>query len=239
MKIKTKEMKKLLLVLSIIALMLPKQIKAQNNNGALAGALVGAIAVGAAAAAAQEAYNEAIELQGAQYVLANTDYTVFSLSRINRSGKKAKDQSAVSIYAFRLSAKGEGRQILLALLSAGWVNENGVDFSKIRWEVLSAEEWFDMMRAYVKRASDVDLSTSELSQSIIINNGVKKGNKLIVKFPKLSGDYYKVKDYSDDYKIVYNEKSFGLFIKETRDLVQVGRGVLIKAHEYMAIGSKE
>ena len=224
------------LLLALLYIGAPTKTQAQNNGGAIAGALVGAIAVGAAAAAANEAYKEAIELQATQYILANTDMTVFSLSAFSASGgTKAKDQSAVSIFAFRLNNKSTGkRQVMLALLSKGWANEYGVDYSKIKWEILDGQQWIKMAQAYVWRASDVDLDESKLIQSDIVNNGVKYNGKMIVKFPKLSGDYYKVKDYSDDYKIVFNEKSFGLFIKETKDLVQLRRGTIVEIHKFLA-----
>lgn len=39
-------------------------------------------------------------------------------------------------------------------------------------------------------------------------------------------------DYSPQMKFIYNEKSLGIFLKETMNLVQIGRSDLIKIHEY-------
>jgi len=43
---------------------------------------------------------------------------------------------------------------------------------------------------------------------------------------------YVVTDYSSNMKLIYNEKSLGIFLKETKNLVQIGRGDIIKIHEF-------
>jgi hypothetical protein len=44
---------------------------------------------------------------------------------------------------------------------------------------------------------------------------------------------YVVTDYSDMMKLLYNEKSLGIFLKETRNLVQIGRGDIIEIHDFL------
>ena len=53
-----------------------------------------------------------------------------------------------------------------------------------------------------------------------------------IPFYKLEGDMYLVSDYSEEMKLIYNERSLGIFLKETKDLVQIGRGNLINIHDY-------
>ena len=43
---------------------------------------------------------------------------------------------------------------------------------------------------------------------------------------------YVVTSYSSEMKLVYNEISLGVFLKETKDLVQMGRGDVIDIHQY-------
>ena len=43
---------------------------------------------------------------------------------------------------------------------------------------------------------------------------------------------YMVTDYFPEMKLLYNERSLGIFLKETKDLVQMGRGDIIDIHEY-------
>lgn len=43
---------------------------------------------------------------------------------------------------------------------------------------------------------------------------------------------YVVADYSNEMKFIYNERSLGIFLKETRDLVQIGRAEIINIHDF-------
>jgi hypothetical protein len=50
--------------------------------------------------------------------------------------------------------------------------------------------------------------------------------KTVMPFYRFDGDTYVVEDYNDDYKIAYNEKRLGIFIKQTGELVQLKRSIL-------------
>ena len=65
----------------------------------------------------------------------------------------------------------------------------------------------------------------------IVNKGVKVNGKLVVPFFELSGDMYVVTDYSNEMKFIYNERLLGIFLKETEDLVQIGRSEIIDIHD--------
>jgi hypothetical protein len=68
-----------------------------------------------------------------------------------------------------------------------------------------------------------------LANGISFNNGGLydgSGFYKIAAFNRISGDAYLINDFSDQFKIVYNERSLGLFIKETNKLVQLRRSVL-------------
>ncbi|MFM9825553.1 hypothetical protein [Flavobacterium sp.] len=72
----------------------------------------------------------------------------------------------------------------------------------------------------------------KLSKEVIVNKGIKIKSKLEIPFFKLEGDMYLVTDYSSEMKLIYNERSLGIFLKETGDLVQMGREEVIKTHEF-------
>ena len=82
-------------------------------------------------------------------------------------------------------------------------------------------------------ASGESLTNQEVAESKIVNKGVKKGSKFIVQFDKIGGDVYLTKDYSEEFKVVFNERSLGLFLKSTSDLIQIGRKAIIRAHEHV------
>ncbi|HDZ04954.1 hypothetical protein LCGC14_0348400 [marine sediment metagenome] len=236
-------MRKLIVVLFIISLLIPKQTSAQDSGAVIAGT-VGALAAIGAGIAAVEQMKERAELTATEWLLANNpDITSFSLKTIDFDGKKLKDMSSASVITFKIqeftpSDKPElnGRkQVLLGFTSHGWINEYGIDFNKIKWFLIDEAEWTNMMVSYVKVASgenDNTMVKSTIENGRIVNKGVRLKNKMTIPFYQLSGDMYVVTDYSNEMKFIYNEKSLGIFLKETRDLVQIKRGSLIELHEF-------
>tara|TARA_R110001592_G_scaffold120366_2_gene324481 strand:- start:533 stop:1255 length:723 start_codon:yes stop_codon:yes gene_type:complete len=236
-------MRNSMLVLFTLLVFIPKHNNAQDNGAVIAGA-VGALAAIGAGVAAVEQMKEQAELTATEWLLANNpEITSFSLQTIDFNGKKLKDMSSASVITFKIqefvpSDKPEldgKKQVLLGFTSHGWINEYGIDFNKIKWFLIDEVEWTKMMVAYVKVASseknDASLE-STLRDGKIVNKGVKVKSKLIIPFYQLSGDMYVVTDYSSEMKFIYNEKSLGIFLKDTRDLVQIKRGSLIELHEF-------
>lgn len=232
-------MKKLLLVLLLAVYLIPKPANSQEGAAVAAGL----IAIGAGIAAVEQ-MKENAELTATQWVLANNpELESFSLKTLDFDGKKLKDMSAATVISFKIqeftpSDKPDldGRkQILLGFTSHGWINEYGINYDKVRWYLLDSMEWMNMMVAYTSLSSDNKVKTSlesYLKQGKVVNRGIKVDGKLAVPFFKLSGDMYVVSDYSPEMKLIYNERSLGIFLKETKDLVQIGRGDIIKIHEF-------
>ena len=236
-------MKKLGLLISVIVLLIPTNLRAQNKGDVALGVAGGLLAIGAGIAAVEQ-MKESAELTATQWVLTNLpEKTSFSLKTLDFDGKKLKDMSSVSVISFTIEEfepadkpdlNGK-KQVLLAFTSQGWINEYGINFEKIKWFLIDADEWMNMMIAYVKVASsekDESILEDKLTEGRVVNKGVKIKSKLVVPFFKLSGDMYVVTDYSNDMKLLYNERSLGIFLKDTKDLVQMGRGDLIKIHEF-------
>ena len=237
-------MKKLLLLTIICFLILPTKVNAQNDGAVAAGIAGGLLAIGAGIAAVKQMEEQA-ELNATQYILANhPELSSFSLKTLDFDGKKLKDMSAVSVISYKIQEftpedkpvlDGE-KQVLFAFTSQGWINQNGINFDKITWYLIDKEEWMHMMVAYVKVSSgekDETTLKSTLKKGKVVNKGVKVKSKLVIPFFKLNGDMYVVTDYSDELKLVYNERSLGIFLKASKDLVQMGRGDLIKIHEFL------
>ena len=242
-------MKKVIITLIAISFLLPRNTHAQNNeNAAIAGAAIGAL-VGAAIQI--QLLKEQVELEATQYILNNfPEYNRFSLETLDFNGKKLKDMSSTSVITFKMcefdfefdkkdrasTILGE-RMVLFAFTSHGWVNEYGVDMNRIQWHLISADEWLNMMTAYVKVASreaDEVKIKKILKEGKVVNKGVKaKKSKDDIDFYKLGNDMYLVTDYSDAFRFVYNERSFGMYLRETKDLVQMGRNDLIKIHKFI------
>ncbi len=237
-------MKKSVLILIIIVLLIPKYSKAQNNNtAAIAGVAGSLLAIGVGIAAVEE-MKERAELTATQWILLNhPELKSFSLKTLDFNGKKLKDMSSTSVISFKIQEfnpsdkivlDGE-KQVLFGFTSYGWISETGIDFNKVKWFLIDSKEWMNMMVAYSKVSSSEKneaIIKEKLNSGKIVNNGIKVKSKLEVPFYKLEGDMYLVADYSSEMKLIYNEKSLGILLKETGDLVQMGRNNLIETHEF-------
>ena len=236
-------MKKITLVFLIVFTIIPKNMNSQNEGQAVAAIAGGLLAIGAGIAAVEQMKEQA-ELTATEWILSNqSELQNFSLKTLDFDGKKLKDISSASVMTFKIQEfepsdkpKLTGKkQILFAFTSRGWISEFGIDFSKVKWHLVEADEWMNMMIAYSKVASEKsneNLIRETLKDGKIVNKGVKTKKGDDIPFYKLEGDMYLVTDYSPEMKIVYNEKSLGIFLKETKDLVQISRGSIIEIHEF-------
>ncbi|WP_276168192.1 hypothetical protein [Zobellia alginiliquefaciens] len=236
-------MKNIGVLLFVLLLSFPKQGHAQDSGAAVAGAVGALVAIGAGIAAVEQ-MKERAELTATEWLLANNpEITSFSLKTLDFDGKKLKDMSSASLITFKIQEFLPGddpelngrKQVLLGFTSHGWINEYGIDFTKIKWFLIDSFEWTNMMVSYVKTASkesDNNKTEKILVKGKIVNRGVRIKNKMAIPFYKLSGDMYVVTDYSNDMKFVYNERSLGIFLKDTKDLVQIKRSSLIDIHQF-------
>jgi len=236
--------KKVLLFLIILSIIIPKNSQAQNNGATIAAAAGGLMAIGAGIMAIED-MQERMELTATQWLLANhSEINNFSLKTIDFSGKKIKDLSKTSVLSFKIqeftpkdNPELNGKKyVLLAFTSYGWVNDQGIDFSKVNWYLIDSEEWLKMMVAYSKVASsekNENLIKEKLAIGVIVNRGVRVKGKLEIPFFKLEGDMYVATDYSSEMKLIYNENSLGVFVKKSQDLVQMRRSTVIDIHEFL------
>lgn len=233
-------MKKNFLFLLLAILLIPKA-KAQDDG--LVAAVTGIAAIGAIAISIKQMEEQA-ELKATEWLLNNEpNMTSFSLKTLDFDGKKAKDMSAVSLITYKIQEfelaekpKLDGKKfVLFGFTSHGWISDYGVDFTRVRWHLIDEQEWMNMMVAYVKTASSQtdDSSIKErLRNGKIVNRGISERSKTTIPFYKLEGDMYTVTDYNPMMKLVYNERSLGIYLKETSNLVQIGRGDIIKIHDF-------
>ncbi|APS40242.1 MULTISPECIES: hypothetical protein [unclassified Salegentibacter] len=240
-------MKKITLVFLVLLSILPKNMQSQGEGEAIAAVAGGLLAIGAGVAAVEQMKEQA-ELTATQWILENQpNLESFSLKTLDFDGKKLKDMSSASVMTFKIqefepSDKPDlngKKQILFGFTSYGWISEYGIDFTKVKWHLIDADEWMNMMIAYAKVSSDKsneNLIEETLRDGKIVNKGVKTRKGEDIPFYKLDGDMYLVTDYSPEMKIIYNEKSLGIFLKETRDLVQISRGAIIDIHEFFYEG---
>lgn len=236
-------MKKTLITVLTILLIGQLKMKAQDNGAAIAGAVAGIAAIGAGIAAVEQMKEQA-ELSATEWFLTNhPEYNQFSLKTLDFDGKKLKDMSTTSVITFKIQefdiqddepVLGK-KSILFGFTSYGWINEYGIDFNKVQWFLISADEWMNMMTSYSEVASgetNESVIREALTNGKVVNRGIKAKKGEDVDFYKIDGDMYLVTDYSNDMKFIYNERSLGIFLKKTKDLVQIKRGSIIDIHEF-------
>jgi hypothetical protein len=245
-------MKKLFLSCLSLLIFLPSNLKAQNDGAAAAAA--GILAIGAAIASVEN-YKEQLELTATEWFLKeHSDIENFQLRTLDLQGKKLKDMSATSVITFKiqellpeqlpkkvfaptqkeLNQALRKKWILLAFTSPGWINDYGVNISKLKWILVDQEEWLNMMVTYVMAASgesNVEEVRKNIMNGKIVNKGVRNGG-LAIPFYTIGNDMYLSADYNEDMKFVYNERSLGIYLKSTQDLVQMSRNVVIDIHNF-------
>ena len=237
-------MKKLFTVVLVAAMLIPSSTKSQNNDGAAAAA-AGILAIGAGIAAIEQ-LKEQLEQKAVEEVLtAYPNLINFELKTGSLKGTKMKDLSSVGIVTFEIKdIDTSDKYVLFAFLSNGWSNQFGVDYSKLKWKLFTRNEWNKLMQAYIKTASKIEISIEDVASSKIVNKGVQQNKKFIIEFSKIKGDVYYTSDYSDEFKIVFNERSLGLYLKQSNpdefrrggprgDLVQIRRNSIIRAHSFL------
>ena len=169
-------MKKLLLILMIITIIFnPIKSYSQSDNDA-------AILAGAATVlsiyAAIEQQKEMLEQQALNYLLSShPEYTNFRLKVIGlgQGGQKLSDNSNSYIIPFSLvMMDGEkltsNKKLLFLFVSSDWVNGNGIDFSKWKWEIYDSKKWNLLMSEFFEL-----ISTSKLS---ISNDSIRVYDKI-------------------------------------------------------------
>jgi len=238
-------MNKLFTIVLVAAFLIPSNLKAQKNDNAAAAA-AGLLAIGAGIAAIEQ-LKEQLEQKAVENVLSAYPHLVnFELKTGSLKGTKLKDLSSVGVVTFEIKdLDTSNKYVLFAFLSSGWSNQQGVDFNKIKWKLFSTNEWNKLMQAYIRTASKTDISIQDVGISKIVNKGVQRNKKFIIEFSKIKGDVYYTSDYSDEFKIVFNERSLGLYLKQKNiegefrkggprgDLVQIRRKAIIRAHSFL------
>jgi len=235
-------MKKIILILTVSILIFPKNIKAQDDTAV---AVAGGLLMLGAGIAAVEQFNEQLEQRAVEEILSNHNMKNFKLKTSTLDGVSASDISSIGVVTYEVdNFDNMKKYILFSFMSSGWMNQYGADFNKIRWKLFDKDEWNNLMKAYIETASRKEVSIEDVKLSKIDTRGVKKGKEYIVSFTKIDGDTYLTNDYSDEFKIVFNEGRLGLFIKEMGgnsdeysnlrgSLVQIRKKAIIKAHSHM------
>jgi len=226
-------MKKIFSILIVLSIIIPQKLKSQDE-AKIAALAAGVIAMGTGFAAVEQ-LKEKMELKAVEHILsAYPDIKNFELKTSILKGASIKDISSAGIVTYEMNNYDKGERVVLFLfLSTGWTNQYGIDFNKVKWKLFDRKQWNNLMQAFVETASRKEVSLKIIGNSDISSRGLKNGKDYILEFDKMRGDVYYTLDYSDEFKVVFNEGKMGLYIKETRDLVQIKKKAITRAHSYL------
>jgi hypothetical protein len=156
----------------------------------------------------------------------NTSYTKFKLFNKEEWNKVFTGYCNLAIADPRLKIKNIDAIPTLKRISGKNFKENDTSFvhiTDVNGRELSYEiVYFDKNKDFKKLA--LTKKGLELRDFDVVG---------IVPFYTLTGDSYLVRDFSYDYKLVYNENSLGLFLKDWGVLTQIGNVSVNKIHEFL------
>tara|TARA_B100000787_G_scaffold36441_1_gene25569 strand:+ start:2169 stop:2894 length:726 start_codon:yes stop_codon:yes gene_type:complete len=237
-------MKKIILILVIGCLILPSKTKAQNDGAAAAAVVGGLLAIGSAVASVEN-FKEQLEHKAVEEILTNHPMTNFKIKTSTLDGASAKDVSSINVVTYEVDNFDNNKKyILFCFLSSGWSNKNGADFNKVRWKLFGRSDWNNLIKVYIETASRKEVSIEDVKICKIDKKGVLINKKYILNFKKIDGDTYLTNDYSDEFKIIFNEGMLGLYLKDMNgtkieysnlrgSLVQIREKAIIRAHSFM------
>lgn len=156
-------MKKIILLLLITTICLSKQSTAQNDD------IWAAAAAGVGLVIAIEKNKEVLENIAANYVMKNfPEYDEFNLKVIGvgGGGKKMSGEGTVSFVPFSFTQLKDGkltnnRKLILLFASRGWMNQFGVDYTKLKWEIWDVNKWNSLISQYSQLNSPIKFKISD------------------------------------------------------------------------------
>ena len=278
-------MKKYLCCFLIICLTYNSNLKAQNNDGAVAAA---ALVAGLSIWKAIDTYQEYYENTAANFIITkHPNYDQFRVKLFKLSSKKMSDNGGMNVVPFSFVELKDGqptnnRKILLMFSGSSKWNAFGVVYKEFAFKWLELEDWNKILVAYSELSSPTkdeitdnmvpiykkvksvssssgdksaqdkieglkvkflnkinyykrneEKTTVNIKEVSVSSFGLKLDRQVIYPFYNLKGDDYLVKDFSNEYKIIANEKSMGLYVKDQKESILIQRRLMNKIHAFL------
>ena len=163
-------------IVLIVSTLNPNRAYSQKDKTGTAIAAAGVAASIIGGIVAMEQLEEALEYEAVNHMLgAHPDWDSFELKLLDMEGKKLSDMSSVSVTTFGVRRKHRGKWryagldwkddpfVLIMVKSPGWINEFGIDLTRVRWYEWGRQKWNETYRAYIEMYSSAPLSSVSLS----------------------------------------------------------------------------
>lgn len=130
-----------------------------------------------------DAYYEMLELQATQEVLKEyPGEQSFRVKVLKKDGQKVTDISRETMIVFLCNfydsrtQNETRREALFALASPGWINEYGIEFSKLEWMWFGRDRWNQMMGEFVRISTPVSPQGGKVPSASIIDESEYVGS---------------------------------------------------------------
>jgi hypothetical protein len=153
-------------VILVVFLIVVKPVFGQDNGSAAAGAVAGAIFAAVMTASAIEDYRELLELRATEDVMTNRpELNRFILRNLKINTSGTSDPSDAKYIPFGLiywDENGESvKEMILMNCSSGWVNDAGVDYTKISMDYFTKEQVERLFKEYLSLAAQFNIDDLE------------------------------------------------------------------------------
>ena len=239
-------MKKYTVILALL-IILPQNLKSQDNKGETAAAVAGALLTIGSGIAAMQLLRDQMEQKAVEHILQEfPEIQNFEIKTQTVKGTSVKDLSDAGLVTYEMTDFDIGRRLVLILFfSKGWNNQYGIDYTKVKWKLFDQKEWNKLIKSFVETAARKEIDLNIISTTKFTSQGLKIGRDFVLEFEKMRKNFYYTRDYSDEFKLVFSEGMMGLFLKpdldgsELRaggirgDLVNIKRRAIVRAHNFL------
>ena len=230
--------------------------KSQNRNAEVAAMGVASLAMIAASGwSMNERLKDIAELKAAEYLLSEgregENFTLKVLD-LNADSGAVNYNSGVITYTLTVNQKlagvkydvrgnsivsyGGGEKFVVMYINIHKrLNEFGTPLDEDFWLILNFDEWLDLLAEYVMMASwrkDKDTLKEILRDSKVSAKGVAPKNGQKIPYQIIDANTFIPKDYNDQIKILFNEKSLGIYVKGSKDLVLLGSEYISRIQDF-------
>jgi hypothetical protein len=201
-----------------------------------------------------ESVKGALERQMVEWILQNRKFEgrkFFDLRMLLWNAAKREDLSNVSIAVFSYSEFGKLPIVYLNILSPGWINDFGVDFSKVKIVEIDQAKWSSIIIKYLNLARKQNMP--EITDIEFIPAFDRKDKMYAMPFYLLIGlsmsgvdfmteleaakfyfddglnpDSHVIEDLDENFIIDYHGGDLNLYVKNTSDLVRFKRNAIVE-----------
>lgn len=255
-------MKNSLLILAILSLVFttPQKSSAQIKK-AIPIAIASAAIAGVIYASNVETVKGSLERQMVEWILKNKKFNgkkTFDLKLLSWNAVKKEDLSNVSLVVYSYSEFGKLPTILFNVMSPGWVNEFGIDFTKVRVIEIDQDIWSSIIIKYLNIARKSNMP--EITDIETIPAFDRKGKMHLIPFYLLIGltssgidfstelEYVKfyfddtydqsthvLEDFDENIMLDLNDGDLKLYLKSTSDLITIKKSIITEVTKVLFV----